>query len=96
MPPGWYHRRHEGTERDPDAEQVTVLFVDPNAKVRFGTVEVYVAQEHWTLAKVAEGVGLGFTDIGKRKHGRPTTLKFCDELARLYGQDHDPEQHYRR
>ena len=36
---------------------------------------------------MAEGLGLGFDDIGKRRHGRPATLHFCDELHRLYGSE---------
>ena len=36
---------------------------------------------------MAEGLGLGFYDLGKRKHGRPSTLHFCDELQRLYGSE---------
>jgi hypothetical protein len=36
---------------------------------------------------VAGGVGLNFEDIGKRRHGRPSTLHFCDELIRLYGNE---------
>ena len=35
----------------------------------------------------AEGLGLGFDDMGKRQHGRPSTLHFCDELQRLYGSE---------
>ncbi len=31
--------------------------------------------------------GAGFADLGKRKHGRPSTLHFCDELQRLYGSE---------
>ena len=30
-------------------------------------------------------MGLTFDDIGKRRHGRPSTLFFCDELIRWYG-----------
>jgi hypothetical protein len=36
---------------------------------------------------VGEALGLGFDDLGKRKHGRPYTLCFCDELQRLYGSE---------
>ena len=31
--------------------------------------------------------GLTFDDMGKRRHGSPSTLHFCDELFRLYGSD---------
>ncbi len=62
---------------------------DPELVSTEGTVDggVYrfrAAHFEW-LTAVAEGVGLTFQDIGKRRFGRPTTLHFCDELARLYG-----------
>ena len=57
----------------------------------------------WTAALTASGrptsngcaawarrLGLGFADLGKRRHGRPSTLHFCDELQRLYGSE-DPQ-----
>ena len=37
----------------------------------------------------AKRSGLGFDDLGKRRHGRPYTLQFCDELQRLYGSEDD-------
>ncbi|MBL4867559.1 MAG: hypothetical protein JKY67_14425 [Pseudomonadales bacterium] len=37
------------------------------------------------LLKMGESLGLSFTDMGKRHHGSVSTLFFCDELARLYG-----------
>ena len=30
-------------------------------------------------------LGLGFSDMGRRRHGDASTLFFCDELFRLYG-----------
>src|SRR5262249_9783154 len=42
------------------------------------------------LVGIGETLGLGFADLGKRKHGRPSTLHFCDELHRLYGSE-DPQ-----
>src|SRR5690606_36769263 len=44
------------------------------------------AHFEWLL-RIAEKLGLGFNDISKRRHGRPTTLHFCDELIRLYGSE---------
>ena len=35
-------------------------------------------------------LGLGFQDIGRRRHGTSPTLFFCDELIRLYGSDDYP------
>jgi len=34
-----------------------------------------------------QSLGLTFDDLGKRRHGTPSTLRFCDELFRLYGSD---------
>jgi hypothetical protein len=39
--------------------------------------------------RFAQPLELGFEDLGKRWHGTPSTLFFCDELMRLYGND-DP------
>jgi hypothetical protein len=36
----------------------------------------------WTIAKYLD---LRFGEIGHKRHGRPPTLYFCDELIRLYG-----------
>ena len=43
------------------------------------------------LVRFASPLGLGFEDLGKRRHGSPTTLHFCDELLRIYGSD-DPSE----
>ncbi|HEY9619055.1 MAG TPA: hypothetical protein V6C78_01735 [Crinalium sp.] len=66
---------------------------DPELVSTEGTVDGGIcrfraAHFEWLIG-VAESLGLHFEDIGKRKHGRPTTLHFCDELQRLYGSD-DP------
>lgn len=53
-----------------------------------GICRFRAAHFEW-LVGVAEGIGLGFSDIGKRQHGTASTLYFCDELQRLYGSD-DP------
>jgi len=54
-----------------------------------GVCRFRAAHFEW-LTGVAESLGWGYVDIGKRKHGRPTTLHFCDRLIRLYGSD-DPQ-----
>jgi hypothetical protein len=41
------------------------------------------------LVRFAKPLGLGFADLGKRRHGTPATLHFCDELVRIYGSE-DP------
>ncbi len=54
VPPGWYHGRLVGTARDPQAKQGQVILFDPNADLRFGTVEMRAAVAGWTLSMVAE------------------------------------------
>jgi hypothetical protein len=46
------------------------------------------AHFEWLL-RFAQPLGLGFDDLGKRRHGTPPTLFFCDELLEVYGSD-DP------
>src|SRR5262245_25535267 len=66
---------------------------DPELVNIEGTVDgsVYrhrAAHYEWMLG-VGEPLGLGYDDLGKRRHGRPSTLHFCDELQRIYGSE-DP------
>jgi hypothetical protein len=63
--------------------------VSTEGTVDGGTYHFSAAHFEW-LTKVAEPLGLGFQDIGKRRHGWPSTLHFCDELARIYGSE-DPD-----
>jgi hypothetical protein len=46
------------------------------------------AHFEWLL-RFAAPLGLGFEQLGRRRHGTPSTLYFCDELLRVYGSD-DP------
>jgi pyrroloquinoline quinone (PQQ) biosynthesis protein C len=39
------------------------------------------------LVRMAEGLGLRFEDLGRRRFGTASTLLFCDELVRLYGHE---------
>jgi pyrroloquinoline quinone (PQQ) biosynthesis protein C len=73
----------EEKDREGDPE-----FVSTEGTVDGGICRFRAAHFEWLIA-VAEGLGLHYEDIGQRKHGRPTTLHFCDELQRLYGSD-DP------
>lgn len=73
----------EEKDREGDPE-----FVSTEGTVDGGICRFRAAHFEW-LTAVAEGLGLHYEDIGQRKHGRPTTLHFCDELQRLYGSD-DP------
>ena len=68
-------------EGDPD-------LVSTEGTVDGGTFRFKAAHFEWLLA-VGETFGLGFHNLGKRKQGRPTTLKFCDELIRLFGNEDD-------
>ena len=64
--------------------ELGVTFVD--GTVDGGTFRFGAAHFEWLL-KFAEPLGLGFTDLGKRRHGTASTLFFCDELVRIYGSD---------
>ncbi|MGD0045126.1 MAG: hypothetical protein ABSE84_32790, partial [Isosphaeraceae bacterium] len=64
---------------------------DPELVSTEGTVDGGIfrfraAHFEWLLA-VGEALGLGFDELGQRRHGRPYTLRFCDELQRLYGNE---------
>ena len=61
-------------------------FVSTEGTVDGGICRFQAAHFEWLL-KVAAGLGLDFADLGKRRHGTPTTLHFCDELIRLYGSE---------
>jgi hypothetical protein len=62
--------------------------VSTEGTVDGGTFRFRAAHFEWLLG-VGEALGLGFQNMGKRRHGRPYTLRFCDELARLYGSEDD-------
>jgi hypothetical protein len=47
----------------------------------------HVAAHFEWLVRFGEALGLSFDEIGKRRHGTPSTLFFCDELLRLYGSE---------
>ena len=64
---------------------------DPALVATEGTVDggkfrFQAAHFEWLL-RFGEPLGLTFDDMGKRRHGTPTTIHFCDELFRLYGSD---------
>jgi hypothetical protein len=64
-------------EGDPD-------LVGTEGTVDGGTFRFRAAHFEWLL-RIGEHLGLGFNDLGQRRHGRPSTLFFCDELQRTYG-----------
>lgn len=51
-----------------------------------GTFRFRAAHFEWLLG-FGKPLGLGFSDLGKRRHGTPSTLHFCDELERIYGSE---------
>jgi hypothetical protein len=64
---------------------------DPALVATEGTVDggkfrFQAAHFEWLL-RFGQSLGLTFDDMGKRRHGRPSTVFFCDELFRLYGSD---------
>ena len=64
---------------------------DPSIVSTSGTVEggVYsnrAAHFEW-LCDVGRSIGLGFEDLGKRRHGTEATLHFCDKLYEIYGSE---------
>jgi hypothetical protein len=77
-------RSADEMDREGDPELVST-----EGTVDGGTFRFRAAHFEWLLG-VGECLGLGFDDMGKRKHGRPSTLHFCDELARTYGSDDGP------
>jgi hypothetical protein len=90
LPPGERGRGEGGGNGSRSAEQKD-LEGDPELVNIEGTVDgsIYrhrAAHYEWMLG-VGEPLGLGYDDLGKRRHGRPTTLHFCDELQRLYGSE---------
>jgi hypothetical protein len=74
----------EQMDREGDPELVST-----EGTVDGGTFRFRAAHFEWLLG-VGEGLGLDFERMGKRRHGRPSTLHFCDELQRLFGNE-DPQ-----
>lgn len=83
-----YHK--PGTNRGPAGGDTDTVgdpeLVGTEGTIDGGTYRHRAAHYEWMLG-VGEPLGLGYDDLGKRRHGRPGTLHFCDELARLYGHE---------
>jgi len=77
--------RRVPTPADPEREGDPEL-VSTEGSIEGGVFHFRAAHFEWLL-HVAEKLGLGFNDIGKRHHGTPATLFYCDELIRLYGSE---------
>lgn len=71
----------EKKRRTGDARQDEV---ESEGTVNGSTFRFSSAHFEWLL-RMASHLGLEFKDLGKRRHGTPKTLFFCDELARIYG-----------
>lgn len=80
---------HNGRSEDEKDREGDPELVSTEGTVDGGTYRFRAAHFEW-LCGVGAGLGLGFADLGKRRHGRPSTLHFCDELQRLYGSE-DPQ-----
>jgi pyrroloquinoline quinone (PQQ) biosynthesis protein C len=55
----------------------------PSGSIEGGTFRFTAGHFEW-LAHFAESLGLDWTQIGKRRFGRPSTLGFCDALMTWY------------
>ncbi|MEZ5524125.1 MAG: hypothetical protein R3E62_04015 [Pseudomonadales bacterium] len=51
-----------------------------------GIFRFKAAHFEW-LMRIADKLALGLSDVGRRCHGTPSTLFYCDELIRLYGNE---------
>jgi len=69
------------SDREADPALVATEGTVDGGKFRF-----QAAHFEWLL-RFGEPLGLTFDDMGKRRHGIPSTIHFCDELFRLYGSD---------
>ena len=88
-----YNRKGKASQRDvePGAgsnndREGDPALVSTEGTVDGGTFRFQAAHIEWLL-RFGEPLGLTFDHIGKRRHGTPATLHFCDELFRLYGSD---------
>jgi hypothetical protein len=80
-------------EKPVDADAIDRMgdpeLVSTEGTVDGGTFKFSAAHFEWLL-QFATPLELSFDELGKRKHGTPSTVFFCDELARLYGSE-DPD-----
>ena len=60
--------------------------VSTEGSVEGGQFRFKAAHFEW-LYRMAQKLDLEFTDIGKRRHGTESTLFYCDELTRIYGNE---------
>jgi hypothetical protein len=86
--PGAPERSDAGLDDDRKDREGDPELVGTEGTVDGGTFRFRAAHFEWLLA-VGGPLGLGFDDLGKRRHGTPDTLHFCDELIRLFGNEDD-------
>jgi len=78
---------HESPRRaETDDHEGDPALVSTEGTVDGGKFRFQAAHFEWLL-RFGEPLGLKFDDMGKRRHGTPSTLRFCDGLFRLYGSD---------
>lgn len=77
--PGKSGMADRGVASDPE-------IVSTQGSVDGGVFYFRAAHFEWLLG-VSAKLGLGFNEVGKRRHGTPATLHFCEELMRLYGNE---------
>ena len=70
----------------PGASDFDPAIVSTSGTVEGGVYSNRAAHFEW-LCDVGRSIGLEFEDLGKRKHGSPATLHFCDRLYDIYGSD---------
>jgi len=71
--------KDQGDLTDTDPDLVSTKGTVDGGKFRFQAAHI-----EW-LFKIANKLGLEFCNIGRRCHGTKSTLHFCDELIRIYG-----------
>jgi len=85
-----HHRHHPARAREPSlADGLDHEIVATEGTIEGGIFHFRAGHYEWLL-DIGEALGLGFDDMGKRRHGAPTTLHFCDALRVIYGSE-DPE-----
>jgi hypothetical protein len=67
--------------------ELGVLFTGHTEGTVDGSRFKFTAAHFEWLVRFAQPLGLAFDDLGKRRHGTPSTLFFCDELLRIYGNE---------
>ena len=63
--------------------ELGVVFT-PDGSIEGGRFRFNAGHFEW-LAEFASSLGLSWNQIGKREHGTPATLAFCDALMEWYG-----------